>query len=207
MNVETTAAIPLLEALRARPRKMHEFDVAALLGFGGEEVHKVWIRVATKREQDLALVGAHNYVAKLAKDGAAIASDPDVMLDAKNAYILSAVILDAKGNPVWPAGDIMMSMLSTESIAALLALSNQVRRIESPDPEEMSEAEIDAIVSLCEKSQTHEAWKHIPEAALAKVARVKLEQLVFLLSLKLATARRSETPTAEPESEEPDAPG
>lgn len=185
----------LLTAIQERKRPVHEFEVNGLVGLSKEPIRKVAIRVATKREQDLAIAGAHAYVAKLAEKTPSVASDPDVLLDAKACYILATVLRDpgtesdpnrSDKMPIFPTGEVIADKLSTEQIAALIALANQVRRIESPAAEEIGEDLVQAVVQLCSSLSDTD----LPEAALARFTRVQLEQLIILLCMRLDTARK-----------------
>jgi hypothetical protein len=180
----------LFEAIKARPRKVYRFPANDLVGLSGDKIHEVAVRVATKREQDLAVAGAHAYVAKLAEKNPRVADDPDVLLDAKSCYILATVLRDpARPDkmPLFPTGETIAERLSTEQIAALVSVANQVRRQEAPDPDELNDETLETVLSICSAAVGTE----LPEAVLARFSRVKLEQLTIRMAVELEAARKA----------------
>lgn len=185
---------PLFEALRAGERKVHEFDIRELIGleslteWGGKPLEKVAIRVARKIEQDAAVDMATMYAEKSAKHAS---GDPDVILDAKAAAIVATCFRDLRRPhvlSVWPDAEQVCRTLNADQIGALLNLYNQVRRVESPDKKEITADELAAVISMCVAA----ASTTIPEAVLAKIERVKLEQMFILLAIQLHEARKDE---------------
>lgn len=181
---------PLYEARRARARKIHEFDIRDLVGLGGlddwagKPLEKIAIRVATKVEQDAACDAATAYAEKRAKNAA---NDPDVLLDAKSAAMVATCYRDLKRPdvlPVWPSVEEVCRLLTADQISALISLYNQVRQAESPNQVAIEPEDLDAIVNVCVAS----AGTDFPEAQLARVERVRLEQMFILLAIRLREA-------------------
>jgi len=173
----------ILKALKALPREQEPFDVGPILGLDGER--KVIFRVATKEEQDLALAAAHSYVAKRCEQTPEAAKDPDLLVDAKAAFILSKVLREGDGTmPVFVSGEIVSKHLTPDKIGALLRCANMVRAKHQPWPTDLSDETVEQIVALCSA-----AGGEIPERVLAGCTDVMLAQLVLVLCAKLETAR------------------
>lgn len=176
--------------LIAMPRQCKEFDVGKMLGLADG---KIAVRVATKAEQDRAVVGAHDYAKRLAGDNKDAAHDPDILADAKSAFIAHVTCRDAKQpdklpaflSPTW-----MMENLSSEQIAVLVNLANEVRIHQPAVARDIADSTVEAIADLCEEH----AGDDIPEAVLANMDREYLTHLVVLLSVKLKQARAAAAP-------------
>jgi len=185
---------PIAAAIKARPRVAHAFEVQGYLSLGSE-VRRVRIRVPTKREQDLAVAGAHEYVSKL---GDKAATDPDVLLDAKNAFIVATAVRDdAQPDklPAFPSGGWVVENMTAEQIGALVNLINEVRKHENPGGWIIDDATVEAIASVCAAT----AESDFPEKALADKSREFLSTVVVLLAIKLAAARALlDEPATEP---------
>jgi len=173
------------EALKARPRVSHDFDIASILGLPGE--HLVRIRCATKTEQDLAVLAAHQYVEKRAGTLAAAKTDEDLLRDAKHACIVAAVVRRHERDglmPVWPTGEVLMEEVSPDVIGALVELANMVRQREFPGFAPLSEEQTRALAHQCADA----AGSEFPEQSLAVFSHGYLARLVVNLSLALRTA-------------------
>jgi hypothetical protein len=180
----------LAKALRERSgnRRKVEFDISELLGTPGS---KVWVRVPTKGEQDLALKRAHEYVARIAtgEGGEALKVDNDLVQDAKAAAILHAAI---RGNdpgvegmhPAFPSVRWIIEKLTADQIASLLSLVNEVRSGEAGGVRVLTPEEIDALVDVISESDLHSA-----QVALARFQREALSHLVVVLATRLVAAR------------------
>lgn len=180
----------LLQDLKSRKRAAHVFEVNDILGLDKKAVKRVAVRVATKWEQDLAAASAHAYVQRLAENKPGVLTDPDILVDAKSCAILATVIRDADRPdemPVFPTGTVVAELLSSEQISSLVALANQVRRVESTTPDGITEEQLEAVIKLCVSAQETE----LPEAVLAKFSRVHLEQMTILMALRLDEARKA----------------
>jgi hypothetical protein len=166
-------------------RKLHERDVSGFFSAGATAVPKVAFWVSTKSEDDAAVSAAHAYVAKVAGEQASAKEDADLVLDAKAVEILWRVCRDPQepSYPAFTAPSVMREKLSTDKIATLLNLYNEVRALEGPAPAKIDDAEVEAIVELCSKHAGTDA----PDTFLAGCSRV-------LLSVKLAEARRAAEP-------------
>ena len=180
----------LAKALRERAgnRRKVEFDVSELLGTPGS---KVWIRVPTKGEQDLALKRAHEYVARIAtgEGGEQLKSDNDLVQDAKAASILHAAV---RGNdpgvegmhPAFPSVRWIIEKLTADQIASLLSLVNEVRSSEAGGVRVLTPEEVDALVEVISQSDLQSA-----QVALSRFQREALSHLVVVLATRLVAAR------------------
>lgn len=180
----------LARALRERAsnRRKVEFDVSELLGTPGA---KVWVRVPTKGEQDLALKRAHEYVARLASGdgGEQLKADEDIVQDAKAAAILHAAV---RGNdpgvegmhPAFPSVRWIIEKLTADQIASLLSLVNEVRSGEAGGVRVLTADEVDALVEVISQSDLGSA-----QVAMARFQREALSHLVVVLATRLVAAR------------------
>lgn len=180
----------LAKALRERAgnRRKVEYDVSELLGTPGA---KVWVRVPTKGEQDLALKRAHEYVARIAtgEGGEQMKHDVDLVQDAKAAAILHAAI---RGNdpgvegmhPAFPSVRWIIEKLTADQIASLLSLVNEVRSSEAGGVRVLTPEEVDALVDVISQSDLQSA-----QVAMARFQREALSHLVVVLATRLVAAR------------------
>ena len=180
----------LARALRERAsnRRRVEYDVSELLGAPGS---KVWVRVPTKGEQDLAIKRAHEYVARLAtgEGGEQLKGDDDIVQDAKAAAILHAAV---RGNdpgvegmhPAFPSVRWIIDKLTADQIASLLSLVNEVRSSESGGVRVLTPEEVDALVLVIANSDLQSA-----QVTLARFQREALSHLVVVLATRLVAAR------------------
>lgn len=176
---------PLAEAISKRTRTLYEFDVSEVFKVTG---NRVKIRVVTKAEQDMALVGAHKYAAAKAADMPDAARDPDLLDDAKSAFVAFAACRDADEPdkfPAFPAPQWMLENLTTDEVAYLVNLMNEVRTKESPSPMSISDEMIDGIAELCAANVSSE----IPEKVLAAFTREYLTHVVVMMSARNAELR------------------
>lgn len=182
----------LAKALRERAgnRRKVEYDVSELLG---TPAAKVWVRVPTKGEQDLAIKRAHEYVARLAtgEGGEQLKSDDDIVQDAKAAAILHAAV---RGNdpgvegmhPAFPSVRWIIEKLTADQIASLLSLVNEVRSSEAGGVRVLTPEEIDVLVTVISQSDLESS-----QVALARFQREALSHLVVVLATRLVAARQA----------------
>ncbi len=178
---------PFEEFLLSQERTLHVRDVSGYFSAGDKPVPKIAFWVSTKEEDDAAVSAAHAYVAKVAGEQAGAKEDADLILDAKAVEILWRVCRnpDEPTYPAFTAPSVMRSKLSTDKIATLLNLYNEVRALEGPPLAKIDEANVEAIVELCAKHAGTDA----PDTFLAALPRVVVSQLLVLVSVKLAEAR------------------
>lgn len=193
----TTEKSTLQKALEAKPRQTFDFDLTQHLGLAGV-TPKVRVRVATKFEQDRALVAAHNYVKEIASQNDKAASDPDILEDAKSAAIAFECCRDAdspKDMPAFNSPKDMMRTLTSDEIAVLVNLCNEVRAKVSPAPKDISRDTMESLIKMC----VDHVGDDIPEAVFANFGREYLTHMVVLLCCELTEARAKLAPTPEPE--------
>ena len=180
---------PFAALLVSKARKCHTFDVSGFFGMSDEPLAKVAIRVATKREQDMAVVEAWEYSKSLAgKDLQEAWSDRDILEDAKTACLLAKVLRDPvrpDEMPLFFTGRWMIEKMTVDQLSVLLNLYNTVKNRESPSPAQLDDDSIEKIAAACNLA----AGTELPEQALAGLNREFLTQAVVLLSVKLAEAR------------------
>lgn len=189
---------PLVLALEARlaERPTFEFDATSFMGPGQKPLGKVRLRVATKAEQDRAVIAAHRYAEEIGKGGTAAISDDDILRDAKTAFILHDVCRQAD-DPKYPAflgPKWMMDHLSVDEIGVLLNHYNEVLAKSGPVVSDFSDATVDALASVL----AEHAGNNLPDYTLARYTRAQLADLCVLLALKLSTARAEADAPAEP---------
>lgn len=178
---------PLVQAIEARPRKTHLFRVNEFLGLPGPDVQHVAIRVATKEEENSAVVSAHEYVKEVASNSDA-KSDPDLLTDAKTCHILHWVCREAGMDaPAFLGRDWMVKHFTTDHIACLLNLYNEVRKAEGPAPKELTDETAEAILGAC--GQAIQDGEQVPTWVLANCNRETLSELVLVAAMKLDVAR------------------
>lgn len=180
---------PLGERIHARMRDRHHERVPVQGYFAlGHEVAEVAIRVATSREQDRALMGAHAYVVAKARDNEAAKRDDDLVLDAKAAHIVAEMVRDPSTPemlPVWPSGEMVKEDLSADQIGVLLRLCNHVRSKFGPVPESIDDSTVEAWALMAATL----GGTDTPDLALAALPHTYLVQLFILTAGKLADAR------------------
>jgi hypothetical protein len=185
---------PLAKILAARERKVHEKDISGFFGLAGKQIPKLGIWVPMKSEQDSALDAAHATIS--AKKTESAKSDEDITRDIKACNILHRCCLDPTPkkrpsdgstyyDPAFPSPQWMCDHFSTEQIAVLINLVNDVRRIEGPGPKEFDDATVDAFHGAAVKAD--------PDGAadfLAGCDREFLAQLYIAEAHELEAARR-----------------
>lgn len=186
------------EALIQKGRTPHVFEAGTHFGLGDLPAGRIAVRVATKAEQDRAIAGAHDY-AKQVADKTGADRDPDLLEDAKSAFIAFEVCRDPDDakQPLFLSPRDMLERLSSEQIAILVNLANEVRWKEAGRPEITS----DAVMALSEACAKH-AGDDIPEAILARFNREFLTHAFVIQSAELALvkARLAELESPPPEA-------
>lgn len=186
-QVEGEYESPLVLAIKARERKTYLFRVNDFLGLPGPQVHHVKIRVATKAEEDAAVVAAHEYVKEAARNTDA-KNDADLLTDAKTCHILHTVVRDSEvDGHAFLAAPWMREHFTTDHIAVLLNLYNEVRKKEGPQPTELSDEAIEGILRAC--AVFVEDGEAIPQQALAHCNRETLSEIVVAAAVKVMVAR------------------
>ena len=180
---------PLVQAIEARKRNTHLFRVNDFLGLPGPQVEHVKIRVALKGEEDRAVAAAHRYVKNAAGDTDA-KTDADILVGAKTCHILHIVCREGSDvdghaflSPEW-----MCENLTTDHLACLLNLYNEVRKKDGPQPKALDDKTVDAALSLCVAGIDSE--EDIPQWILASWNREALSEGFVMAAVKLDVARR-----------------
>jgi hypothetical protein len=172
-------------ARKARPH--HEFPVERYFSLGAE-VAKVAIRVATSREQDMALAAAHDYVVRMAGKSDSAKSDVDLIHDAKASAIVASVVRDPTTPdmmPVWPTVDVVKEDLSSDQLGVLLRLVNEVRARFGPVDSELDDGKVEALAGMAAAL----AESNLPDDLLTPLPHPTLVQLYILTAVKLRDAR------------------
>lgn len=184
------AVSPLVKAIEARGRKVKVCDVTGFFGPGNRPILEIGIRVNVKGEEDTAVVDAHRYAQELAR-GTEAAKDDDLLREAKVLHALWSACreVDADGNATimgaFPGPKWMRDNLTSDQLAALLNLYNDVRTRQSPWPHAFTDDEVENLAMLCADGADTE----IPTAMLAGIPREAVAQYLILVSCKLRKAR------------------
>ncbi len=177
----------LVKAIESRGRPTHLFDVANFIGLTGDKRH-VMIRVATKGEEDRAVVQGNAYVKKLASDSGADRDD-DLLVGAKTCFVLHTCLREVTGKwGAFPAPEWMIDKLTTDQIATLLNLYNEVRKKEGPQPTTLDDESIEGMMRLLVEAA--DAEEAIPQWLLAAWSRETLSEAMASVAVKLDVARR-----------------
>mgnify|MGYP004336917647 CR=1 FL=1 len=170
---------------------MHRFDVADFFGLGDKPIRRIGVRVNTKQEQDDAILAAYKRIDAETKNGAELArDDADITTDAKTIEVLFRACRDADDPkyPAFPGPAWMREHLTTDQIAIILNLYNEVVRYESPIRYELDDDKVEAIAKMASENAATDVADHV----LAVYDREFLIQVVILLSVKLSLARNDE---------------
>jgi len=179
---------PLAKLIKARPRKSHVYDVAPFLCLG-ETKAKVAIRLPYKTEQDRALQGAHAYMVKRANATPSVLNDPEILTDAKSAFIVAECCRDPDRPdemPLWPSGEEVSQDLTTDEIGVLVRMVNEVRAKLGPTPETIDDEKVEAFATMAALG----AGSDVPDEVLTPLPHHYVVQLAILFAVKLAKARR-----------------
>ena len=182
----------LAKALEARKPQYFDSAVADLVGEvvlcpDGEPIQFVKVRVASKGEQDRALIEAHRYVKRMAADVPAAANDPDILLDAKNACIIATVFRDADAPDAMPAfrtGQWVIDKLTTYQIGRMLNAYADVLRRAGEVKSAPSDDEVESLATLCAYLEPERA-----STVLVGASREYLADVTVALSKRLEDTR------------------
>lgn len=183
------AKSPLVLALEARPRKLHEFDASMIIGAGDKPIGKFYMRVATKWESNKAIVDATRWVEGVCAGTELAKSDPDLILDAKTCWILHSACRDhdhpdamsAFLSPTW-----MMEHLTTDQLAILLNYYNTVVDEEEKTKRTLSQTDVEKLIpALAESSGTE-----MSNAALNLLTRESVSDLAVREAVMITALRR-----------------
>jgi len=184
-------------AVEARPRRAYEFDVGGFFGLGGLPIHKIAIRVAVKSEEDVAIVSAYDYLTKAgATADSGARTDADILNDAKAIEVLFRCCQRAEpGDPAknvpsdeaqgyrysaFPGPEWMRNNLTTDQLATILNLVNEVRVKEGPLKLDIDLATVRALAQGCDAL----ADTDTPDVLLAPCSREWLAQAFVLLAIE-----------------------
>lgn len=182
---------PLVELLKKRERKTYEHDISSIVKVPGPLMAD--FRVPTKVEQDRALAGAHRYVARVLKETPEQVNDPDLLADAKAAFIVAEMVRQAgKAMPHFNDGEHVIELLSADQIRDLVHICNVVRGKESGDPDELTDELIEALVITLSQGADSE----LPERLMAGKSFGFSVQLNVLLACKLVEERAKQKEAA-----------
>lgn len=182
----------LAKAIEARGRKFAIVDVShlGLTREADKPVAKIAIRVNTKGEEDRAIVDAWKRIEAMAKGSDAL-KDGDLTTESKLCHALwnACRDVDEQGQMavtgVFPSPGWMLANLTTDELAALLNIYNDVRFRYSPHPFDFNDDETERVLMLCADGADTE----IPTALLAGIPREVAAQYLILAAVKLKAAR------------------
>jgi hypothetical protein len=179
---------PLVRELKNRERETWSFDAVNLAGAGDKPLGKYRIWVATKFEQDQAIVQAHKYAKAMAGEDRDAAEDKDLLDEAKTAHILAATCRNheqPKGLPAFPGPKWMMQHMSTDELSVLLHNYNACLGKCGVYEMDTSEEKVDFYLQAC--ADTGET--DLPDMLLGQCHR---EYLIFLLVRAASRMKRAE---------------
>lgn len=190
-------ASEIAQAMHARERIVHVFDVANIFGVAGKPVHQIAMQVlpaGEEREARDAAWKTHDALARRAGPAADDAKkDADSLHMERNLEALFRICLrvDAKGQPTrgaaFPGVQWIRDHLSVDEIATLIALYDELRIKHGRTALEIDDAKVEAIASMLGEHVNDE----IPEQYLAPFPRWYLTHFAVLVCSKLAEARKS----------------
>jgi len=181
---------PLVKALeeRQKNRATWDFEATNMMGPGGKSLgaYKIW--VASKAEQDAAVVNAHKYAEELGGKDTPASKDADILTEAKTAHILHTCCrhhakpqaLAAFPSPKW-----MMQHMSTDELGVLLNNYNACLGESGVFEMDTSEERVEFYISLCAEA----GYTDLPDMALAQCHR---DYLIYLLVCCAKKLRRAE---------------
>lgn len=187
MTTEGKSALAL--AIETRRRKAYEFSVQGFFSLGEKPIHKIAVWVNTKFEQDKAVVAAHQVVQQLTAEAESARKDEDLLLDTKTTQILFQACRRAEAGDeekgymysAFPSPEWMRKNLTTDQLAVLINLYNEVRRKEAPIQSSITLEQVESVSKMCAEN----AASDVPEAVLAIFDREWMTQAFVLLSMKL----------------------
>lgn len=183
MTVEEKSELTIALEKRAQDRKTQLVDGLAFTGPGSTVVGSLLLRVATKQEENTAILRADCYVRDLGKSGQLELKDPSIIEAARTVYILHEACRDPKANKAaFPTGKWMMEHLTCDEIGKLLDLYNRWRASQSPFDADLTPEHVEEIAAqLAAASGTD-----IADMLVQSKDRIWLEQTVIRLSMLLA---------------------
>ena len=195
----------LARMIAERERICYDFETNGFLGLAGKPIQKIKVRVATKGEQDRAVLGAHKYVEELAKDArldVKVASeDRDILSDAKTCFVLFEVCRDADDPkyPAFPGPRWMMDHLSTDEIGVLLNCYTEVLRATGTIDFDLSTDRIDALSkALAATADTDAPNAYLVRYSREQVVEICIRQAVMVDELRAELAALKAALAAEP---------
>lgn len=184
-------------ALKARGRTIKVFEVNGVLGLGGKPVRRIAMQIIPNGEETESILSAHDTQAECAKRAgrgeAAAAKDADIFANEKNIEALFRICrrVDKNGKPTraaaFPGPKWMREELSTDEIAALLNLYDELKRKYGGTSLEIDDEMVETIARVLHEHLADD----IPEAVLAPYPRWFLTHLATMLASKLQDARKS----------------
>ena len=188
MKSEKQKKSKLALAIESRKRRAHDFDIQGFFGLGDKEIHKVAIRINTKSEEDASVVAAHKYAASFRGDGTQAArKDGDILTDGKAIEALFRACRTSGDEeseydyPAFPGPTWMRDHMTTDQIATLLNLYQEVRRVEAPVPWTITIPQVMQLAGACNDA----ADTNVPDEMLAQQSKEWIAQAFILLSQRL----------------------
>lgn len=179
--VESKSA--LVEAIEKRERPTWTFDAADFLGKGFPRGLKYRMRVARVWEQENSLSMARRYVAERIKESDLTKLDPDILSNAKIAYLMHAVCLNAENDgPAFPSGKWLLEKLTVDELAVMLNHYHEILRLSGYVDLDLTDERLDGLQALLAKHSGSDA----PNVALSHFTREQLGELCVRFSVRAA---------------------
>lgn len=186
-NENSEVVLALKERLANRPHKV--VDCQEFISAGGRSFGQVSIRVATKSEENAALLQAERFIREMTADSKSELKDPDIVDDVKTVHILHAVVRDAKDPknfPAFPSPKWMMQHLTRDEIGALLNISASYQAEVSPLRVTIDDESVELLADgLAQFASNPEATR----IAFGDKTRAWLEEAMVLLAVKYDAAK------------------
>lgn len=181
-NGKSSLVAAIEEKNKRRNLDAVEYDVAGFFGFGGEAVHKVKVRVATKAEQDQALLEAYAAIENAAKKAESLRSDVDYCNGKKAVMLLGEAIRDARDPnslSAFPSPEWIEENLTPDQIAILLNLYNREVAKAAPAAIKFDADQVETLMSVCGTAYETD----LPERALLHFSRDQMVELFIQASI------------------------
>jgi hypothetical protein len=169
---------------RAQNRPTQLVEGMAFTGPGSTVIGSLLLRVATKQEENTAIMRAEVYCRDLAKKGGLESlKDPSIIEAARTVFILFEVCRDPKHNKsAFGSPSQMMETLTCDEIGKLLDLYNRWRAAQSPFDADLTPEHVEEVAAqLAAASGTD-----LADMLVQSKDRIWLEQTVIRLSMLLA---------------------
>jgi hypothetical protein len=190
----------LSKAIAERPDPVTIIEVGGFFGLGNKPIHKIAFRICNKGEENDAVIKSHKWLLERAGELKAITEDDDIMLDLKNVHIMFAACRRAEEGdeeqgymyPAFPGPQWMMDNITTDQLAALLNVYNDVRHKSQPGYYELTYDKMQTMMNICANTNDD-----VMAMVMAEVSREWLAEAFIVLSKRYKNEDRYQSGGAE----------